>query len=68
MLSIWIGRAGAGKSRRVLETMARQRSQRPQVLLVPEHISHEAEVDLCRALGPTAVSYTHLTLPTILLV
>ncbi len=35
-------------------TMARQRSQRPQVLLVPEHISHEAEVDLCRALGPTA--------------
>ena len=34
--------------------MARQRSQRPQVLLVPEHISHEAEVDLCRALGPTA--------------
>ena len=35
MLSIWIGRAGAGKSRRVLETMARQRSQRPQVLLVP---------------------------------
>lgn len=23
MLSIWIGRAGAGKSRRVLETMAR---------------------------------------------
>ena len=51
MLSIWIGRAGAGKSRRVLETMARQRSQRPQVLLVPEHISHEAEVDLCRAYG-----------------
>ena len=36
MLSIWIGRAGAGKSRRVLETMARQRSQRPQVLLVPD--------------------------------
>ena len=54
MLSIWIGRAGAGKSRRVLETMARRRSRRPQVLLVPEHISHEAEVDLCRALGPTA--------------
>ena len=36
MLSIWIGRAGAGKSRRVLETMARQRSRRPQVLLVPD--------------------------------
>lgn len=48
-------RTGGGrKVPRVLETMARRRSRRPQVLLVPEHISHEAEVDLCRALGPTA--------------
>ena len=54
MLSIWIGRAGSGKSARVLETMAARRSQRQQVLLVPEHISHEAELDLCRALGATA--------------
>ena len=27
---------------------------RPQLLLVPEHTSHEAELDLCRACGPTA--------------
>ncbi len=54
MLSLWIGRAGSGKSGRVLEAMAAGRRQRRQVLLVPEHISHEAEVDLCRALGPTA--------------
>ena len=54
MLSIWIGRAGSGKSRRVLEEMARRRADRPQVLLVPEHASHEAEMDLCRCLGPTA--------------
>lgn len=54
MLSIWIGRAGSGKSRRVLEEMARRRADRPQVLLVPEHASHEAELDLCRCLGPTA--------------
>ena len=54
MLSIWIGRAGSGKSARVLETIAVQRNERQQVLLVPEHISHEAELDLCRALGPTA--------------
>ena len=52
-LQIWMGRAGAGKSRRVLETM-QERRQRPQILLVPEHASHEAELDLCRALGPTA--------------
>ncbi len=54
MLSIWIGRAGSGKSERILRTMNEKRTQRPQVLLVPEHVSHEAEVDLCRALGVTA--------------
>ena len=54
MLSIWIGRAGSGKSRRVLEQMTRRRDERTQVLMVPEHVSHEAELDLCRALGPTA--------------
>lgn len=54
MLHIWVGRAGSGKSRRVLEAMEKNRRLRRQVLLVPEHISHEAEVDLCRALGPTA--------------
>lgn len=54
MLHIWIGRAGSGKSARVLQTMAQNRTQRPQVLLVPEHTSHEAELDLCHALGPTA--------------
>ena len=54
MLTIWVGRAGSGKSARVLESMAQRRSSRAQVLLVPEHISHEAELDLCRALGPTA--------------
>ena len=54
MLSIWIGRAGSGKSARVLETIQRERENRPQLLLVPEHTSHEAELDLCRFCGPTA--------------
>ena len=54
MLSIWIGRAGSGKSERVLRAMAERRSRRGQVLLVPEHTSYEAEMDLCRALGDTA--------------
>lgn len=54
MLRIWIGRAGAGKSRRVLETIAKERDLRDQILLVPEHASHEAELDLCRACGDTA--------------
>ena len=54
MLSIWVGRAGSGKSARVLRTMAERKEERRQILLVPEHISHEAELDLCRALGPSA--------------
>lgn len=54
MLSIWIGRAGSGKSDRVLRAMKERRCERQQVLLVPEHISHEAELDLCRQLGATA--------------
>ena len=54
MLRIWIGRAGTGKSQRVLRSMLESRVQRPQVLLVPEHASHEAELDVCRARGDTA--------------
>ena len=54
MLNIWVGRAGSGKSARVLQAMAENRTQRQQVLMVPEHISHEAEMDLCQVLGPTA--------------
>ena len=54
MLTIVMGRAGSGKSDYVLQTMARRRGERRQILLVPEHISHEAEMDLCRVLGPTA--------------
>ncbi|MBQ2062713.1 MAG: exodeoxyribonuclease V subunit gamma [Oscillospiraceae bacterium] len=60
MLSIWIGRAGSGKSRRVLERMGERRETRPQVLIVPEHVSHEAELDVCRALGPTASRYAEV--------
>ena len=54
MLTILIGRAGSGKSRRVLESIEKNRGLREQILLVPEHTSHEAEVDLCRVCGDTA--------------
>ena len=53
-LRIITGRAGAGKSKLVLETIAAQRFERQQILLVPEHATHEAELDLCRTLGDTA--------------
>ena len=54
MLHLWIGRAGAGKTARVLETIQQSREERPQLLIVPEHVSHEAEMELCRTLGDTA--------------
>lgn len=54
MLRLWIGRAGAGKTARVLETILQNRRMRDQLLIVPEHVSHEAEMELCRALGDTA--------------
>ena len=60
MLSIWIGRAGSGKSRRVLSEIAARRAERDEVLLVPEHVSHEAELDLCHACGPTASRNTEV--------
>ncbi len=54
MLYILMGRAKTGKSGLVLERIARLGDAGQQILLVPEHASHQAEVDLCRACGPTA--------------
>ena len=57
MLYIWMGRAKTGKSRRVLEKireLGEENINGRQILLVPEHASHEAEVDLCRVCGDTA--------------
>lgn len=54
MLHILMGRAGSGKSARVLRELARLGDTSQQILLVPEHASHMAEVDVCRACGDTA--------------
>ena len=55
MLTILTGRAKTGKSSTVLRRIAALGdSGEGQILLVPEHASHQAEVDLCRACGPTA--------------
>lgn len=53
MLEILIGRAKTGKSGKILGKIASHRTEgNGQILLVPEHASHQAEVDLCRASGP----------------
>lgn len=54
MLRIWIGRARSGKSERVLQEIAALGDESRQILLVPEHASHQAELDLCRSCGDTA--------------
>ena len=54
MLTVLIGRANTGKSRAVLERIRSLGDSGRQILLVPEHASHQAEVDLCRACGDTA--------------
>ena len=54
MLTIVIGRAKTGKSERLLRRIQELGDSGKQILLVPEHASHQAEVDLCRACGPTA--------------
>ena len=54
MLTILMGRAKTGKSDAVLRRIAELGDSGRQLLLVPEHASHQAEVDLCRVCGPTA--------------
>ncbi len=54
MLKLLTGRAKTGKSQAVLDRIASAPVQRGQILLVPEHASHQAEIDLCRACGDAA--------------
>lgn len=54
LLKILIGRAKTGKSEQILEEIRRLGDSSRQILLVPEHASHAAEMDLCRVCGDTA--------------
>ena len=54
MLTVLMGRAKTGKSEAVLRRMVELGDSSRQILLVPEHASHQAEMDLCRVCGPTA--------------
>ena len=46
MLTIWMGRANTGKSARIMNALRTRREQ--ALLLVPEHASHTAELEVCR--------------------
>ena len=60
MLKILTGRAKTGKSQAVLDRIASHPDGRDQILLVPEHASHQAEVDLCRACGDHASRFAEV--------
>nr|WP_325211330.1 PD-(D/E)XK nuclease family protein [uncultured Oscillibacter sp.] len=60
MLTLLTGRARTGKSTAVLRRIAARPGGRGQILLVPEHASHQAEVDLCRACGDSASRFAEV--------
>ena len=60
MLRIWMGRANTGKTARVLQAIREGGEEPGALLLCPEHASHRAEMELCRALGPGAARYAQV--------
>ncbi len=60
MLEILMGRAGSGKTTRLIGEVCRAGRERPQVLLVPEQASHEMERRLCRQGGGGACLYAEV--------
>ena len=60
MLTLLTGRAKTGKSKTVLRRIAARPGGRDQILLVPEHASHQAEIDLCRACGDAASRFAEV--------
>lgn len=54
MLRLLMGRANTGKTDWILREIADKGDSSRQILMVPEHASYQAEVDLCRSCGGTA--------------
>lgn len=60
MLKLILGRSAAGKSTRVYRRMCKEGQLRPQILLVPEQNSHEAERKLCEFGGDGVSLYAEV--------
>ncbi len=60
MFRVILGRAGSGKTTAVLRRLVSAGKERPQVLMVPEQQSHEAERALCQAGGPEVSLYAEV--------
>ena len=57
MLKLILGRARTGKTTELLQRVAGEGKRRPQVILVPEQVSHDMERRLCAQCGPEASRY-----------
>lgn len=60
MLKLILGRARTGKSQSILDGVKREGKRRPQVILVPEQVSHDTERQLCAQCGPEASRYAEV--------
>jgi len=60
MLRLILGRAGSGKTTKVLQRLCKSGEARPQVLIVPEQQSHEMERALCKTGGPQVSRYAEV--------
>ena len=62
-LKLLVGRANTGKSQRILEEICSLGDSGKQILLVPEHVSHQTEVDLLRLGGAKASRHAEVLSP-----
>lgn len=60
VLKVLLGRARSGKSAWVLQRIKQTGDAAQSVLIVPEHASHAAELDLCRACGDGASRFAEV--------
>ena len=65
-MQLLIGRANTGKSRKILEKIRDLGDVGSQILLVPEHVSHQAEVDLVRLCGAKVCRHAEVLSPRLL--
>lgn len=60
MLTLLLGRAGSGKTNRIMQKIRENGTHRSQILLVPEQVSYETERRLCEINGNTASLYAEV--------
>ena len=66
VMQLLVGRANTGKTSRIFEKIRERGKERQQILLVPEHVSHQTEVELVRLCGAGVSRYAEVLSPRLL--